>query len=328
MPNSKLLSSISICGRMTLNLHSLNNEGGEGNQVLTRQVTILDSNGNIATVNAISGDMLKHIQSEYFWQIATEYGLPLSSSSKTFNANRIGSALEFIDVLKTKPKDSEKIDKMLEICSLTDVSGVLVTAENNNLPRKSCSEFGWMVAIPEVKGVQSPDLQSFFHVKLVPDSGNVESTDGSNSGQNIFHRPANSGVYAIVANFDIYRVGYNDISRSYSINSEDRKKRVSALLQSIVRTFISLKGAMRNTQNPHVLNFEGIITTSSTSMPSPTVSPISESYIETIEKTTKSLNGIEPDAIDVFTFKSIDEFTSQMAVLIKREPFELGSKTK
>ncbi len=39
---TKQLSSLSICGRLILNMHSLNNEGGEGNQILTRQVTIVD----------------------------------------------------------------------------------------------------------------------------------------------------------------------------------------------------------------------------------------------------------------------------------------------
>jgi CRISPR-associated protein Cst2 len=32
---TKNISSISISGELTLNMHSLNNEGGEGNQILT-----------------------------------------------------------------------------------------------------------------------------------------------------------------------------------------------------------------------------------------------------------------------------------------------------
>lgn len=42
---TKKIASISVCGEMTLNLHSLNNEGGEGNQIMTRQLTILDKEG-------------------------------------------------------------------------------------------------------------------------------------------------------------------------------------------------------------------------------------------------------------------------------------------
>ena len=60
MDNSskKPVASISISGEITLNLHSLNNEGGEGNQIMTRQLTILDKYGIEHTVNGISGDMV------------------------------------------------------------------------------------------------------------------------------------------------------------------------------------------------------------------------------------------------------------------------------
>ena len=57
----KKIASISISGEMTLNMHSLNNEGGEGNQIMTRQLTIVDKEGREYTVNGISGDMFKHI---------------------------------------------------------------------------------------------------------------------------------------------------------------------------------------------------------------------------------------------------------------------------
>ncbi|MCF6183714.1 MAG: DevR family CRISPR-associated autoregulator, partial [Bacteroidales bacterium] len=42
-------------------MHSLNNEGGEGNQIITRQLTIIGNDGEEHTVSGISGDMFKHI---------------------------------------------------------------------------------------------------------------------------------------------------------------------------------------------------------------------------------------------------------------------------
>ena len=101
---TKLISSLSICGRLTINMHSLNNEGGEGNQILTRQVTIVDKEGNFSTVNAISGDMLKHIQAEHFWTIAVEKGLSLSTACRKFDANRITADDEFIKYFKKSVK--------------------------------------------------------------------------------------------------------------------------------------------------------------------------------------------------------------------------------
>jgi CRISPR-associated protein Cst2 len=64
------IASLSIAARATLNMHSLNNEGGEGNQIQTRMVDIVDHLGNLHNVNAISGDMLKHVLMEHFYQQA------------------------------------------------------------------------------------------------------------------------------------------------------------------------------------------------------------------------------------------------------------------
>ena len=121
------ISSISISGRITLNMHSLNNEGNEGNQVLTRQVTIIDNEGKTATVTAVSGDMLKHILGEHFWKIAKENELALSDTSKVFNANRIISK----DLKGYKNEELKKQDiamnAVIKTCALSDISGAIMT---------------------------------------------------------------------------------------------------------------------------------------------------------------------------------------------------------
>ncbi|MFN2302246.1 MAG: DevR family CRISPR-associated autoregulator, partial [Anaerolineales bacterium] len=48
--------SLSLSAELVLDMHSLNNEGGEGNQIQTRMVNIVDSEGHLKNVNAISGD--------------------------------------------------------------------------------------------------------------------------------------------------------------------------------------------------------------------------------------------------------------------------------
>ena len=95
----KTLGSFSVCGVLDLNLHSLNNEGGEGNQIMTRQVRILSDEGKLVHVNAISGDMFKHIQAEHLVDIAREKGLALCSACHRFDPNRIANAGEFMDWL-------------------------------------------------------------------------------------------------------------------------------------------------------------------------------------------------------------------------------------
>ena len=308
------IGSISINGRITLDMHSLNNEGAEGNQVLTRQVTIIDENGKLATVTAVSGDMMKHIMCEHFWTIAKEENLPLSNTSSLFNANRIIPS----DLPNAQANDHiVTTDEVLKTCSLSDIAGAMITGLGN-FSRKSIAEFGWLVAIPGLN-----ETENYFHAKFVPNAANVE-TDESNIGQNIFHRPANSGIYAFVGNLEILRLGHNDISKKYPIEDNEREKRYKALLKSILYTFIKPNGAMRNTQNPHIVNFEGVITYSTSTCPAPTVSALNSKYKEEIEKITKNLNEIPNNSLTTIPFSSLAEFTEKFKELINTtEPDKL-----
>jgi len=312
------ISSISISGRITLDMHSLNNEGNEGNQVLTRQVTIIDQNGKPATVTAVSGDMMKHIMCEHFWNIAKEEAISLSNTSQVFNANRILSKdLKGIAKEDLKKQDLAT-DAVIRTCALSDIAGAMIT-DIGNFARKSVAEFGWLIAKPDAN-----ETENYFHAKYVPDAAGQE-TDASNKGQNIFHRPANSGIYAFVGNLEIFRLGYNDISKSYPIDDEERKKRYKALLKSILYTFIKPNGAMRNTQNPHIVNFEGVISYSTSTCPAPTVSALNDNYREEIINTTKNLNKITNNAIVTIGFKSLSEFSEEFAELIQNtEPQKLN----
>jgi len=85
------IRSLSLSGRLTLDMHSLNNEGGEGNQIQTRMVDIVDYQGELHNVNAISGDMLKHVLMEHFYQQARAQHVSLCESCQRFNANRINA---------------------------------------------------------------------------------------------------------------------------------------------------------------------------------------------------------------------------------------------
>ena len=156
--------NLSISAQATLNLHSLNNEGGEGNQTQTRIVNIVGHDGRLHSVNAISGDMLKHIQAEHLYRISRERGLPLCAACQLFDANRMSGDPEFDDWVKTeKPTPVQVVDRLLT-CTLDDIEGNLITAGNLSVPRKSVVEFGWAVGIPEIV-----TTDQYFHVKYDPD---------------------------------------------------------------------------------------------------------------------------------------------------------------
>lgn len=315
MSEKKAISSLSISGRIILNMHSLNNEGGEGNQILTRQVTIINKEGKPVTVNAVSGDMLKHIQAEHLYNIAIESNLNLCESCKVFNANRITGDSKFTQSFKKTDPDEKVMDLLLRTCAIDDMEGILVTNNNKNLPRKSVVEFGWLIALPEAS-----KTENFFHVKLVPNAGEEtgeEGEKGANVGQNIFHRPANSGIYALVSNVDACRIGYNDISKVYAIDDTERERRYQALLKSILYAFLKPKGAMRNTQNPHIVNFEGVISYSTSSIPAPTVSALNDDYYKEIEGISANLNEISANSLTVDNFSSLEEFTKKFQQIIE-----------
>ncbi len=307
----QLLYSVSISGRVILDLHSLNNEGSEGNQLNARQVYIVTGDGRNPTpsnVNAISGDMLKHIQTEHFRRLAQIYKLPLSQGAFLGNANRINWDFENESTRKigSDEKDFQLLDRIITTCSLTDVAGTLVTASKKSTPRKSLVEFGWAAGIPEIT-----KTESYLHTKYVADSGmEKKAQDGTNLGQNLFHRPASSGVYALV---------YPD-----KLSEEERAYRARALLESVLYTFLQLDGAHRNTQTPHVVGFEGMITTSSSVVPAPAFSPLHPEYCMHIERIATNLNRLHEGAITLYPFDSPGMFTEAMTNLItSSQPYRL-----
>lgn len=327
--------SVAISGRAILDMHALNNEGSEGNQLNTRQVYIVTGsarNPEPARVNAISGDMLKHIQADHFRRLAQHHGLPLSQGAQIGNANRINWDFENVEGqgVKKEEKDFLLMDRIITACALTDAAGILVTAGNKSTPRKSLVEFGWTVGLPDIT-----KTESYLHTKYVADSGlEKKTTEGSNLGQNLFHRPASSGVYAMVCHVELARVGYNDIAQHYpnGLTDEDRTKRARALLESVLYTFLQMDGAHRNTQAPHMVGFEGVVAVSRGVMPAPAFSGLHQEYRSQIERIAAGLNRLHKPAdstksenvITLHPFDSLGEFTEQMSnIIAEAQPYRL-----
>lgn len=306
----KKLFSISISGLATMNLHSLNNEGGEGNHIQTRMVDIVDKDGRLHPVNAVSGDMFKHIFVEHFHALALQEGLMLCAGCKTVNANRLNADEDFGSTIKDK-SNADIANLIPQSCALDDVAGILVTKGNRSIGRKSVLELGWITGVP---GRVTTD--SFFHVKYDPQGrGKTGSDDGSNTGQAIFHRPASSGQYAVVAHLEAYRIGLNDISQTYAINEAECERRYKAAMKALTFTFLEPNGAMRNTQNPHLTDFTGVITTSTSSVPAPTVSPLNPDFKKQIEDITVNLNRLAENTLELHDFSSLAEFAKKMTDL-------------
>jgi CRISPR-associated protein Cst2 len=340
MSEKKAVYSLSICGRAILDMHSLNNEGGEGNQIATRMVNVVyrdraSGEYKLATVNAVSGDMFKHIQAEHLYLLARSSKLPLCAGCQKFSASRILDDAKFMGDRSQKrgkevDNDSQVIDKLLTTCALDDMEhphaqregrplegrSLIAKEGSRSIPRKSVAEFGWVVGVPDYT-----TTESYFHVRYAAERG--ERSEEAQQ-QAIFHRPASSGVYAIVANFEIARIGFNDISQQYPVSDEEREKRYLAFMESILYTFVEPNGAMRGTQNPHIVEFEGVVTVSNQVMPAPALSPLDESYRQEVEKVAGALNGLKPGAVTVHRFDSMGQFAEVMKEITQRtRPYKL-----
>ncbi len=306
--------SLSISGRAILDMHSLNNEGGEGNQITTRMVTIVhkpDGKPTLTTVNAISGDMFKHIQAEHLYRIG-KGNLKLCAGCEKFSASRVLDDAEFMK--KLPDGNAEVIDALINHCALDDLEGNLIAKQPRSIPRKSVAEFSWVVGLPEVTRTES-----YFHVRYATEHGNTESQQ-----QAIFHRPASSGVYAVGASFEMARIGYNDITQKYAVEEDERTKRYKAFLESILYTFVEPNGAMRGTQNPHILGFEGVVTVSTQVVPAPLLSALEDGYREEIKRVVAALNAIHKDAVTVHEFDTMGAFAEIMQKLIAESvPFTM-----
>ncbi len=298
--------SISISGLLSLQLHALNNEGNEGNQSLTRRFYIVEKGDpEPKLVNGISGDMLKHIQAEHLHRIAIEEKLNLSEGGKQFNPDRIGYDIDkSIPIFTEKDTDlTAKTAKVLQLCSISDLEGFMVTEKKGQtLKRESVIEFGAVVGLPTfVK------TQSYFHAKYGTDNPTPYNTQIS------------SGLYATVLNIEAFRIGYNPHNFSYAIDTGERKKRLDALLKSVLYTYLQPNGAKRNTNLPHPDHFEGVITVTTRRCPAPMISPLQESYqrqIDSIAKTLDKLNG--EGTVLTFEFDSMAKFAEQIQNLIEQ----------
>ena len=134
----------------------------------------------------------------------------------------------------------------------------------------------------------------------------------------------NSGLYATVLNIEAFRIGYNPHNFQYSINASERKKRLDALLKSVLYTYLQPNGAKRNTNLPHIDDFQGIITVSTRRCPAPMLSPLNDSYRDEIDSLKDTLNGVNgAGTIQSYRFDSLAEFGDRIANLLTlAQPWE------
>ena len=319
---SRSVASVSIAARAVINMHSLNNEGREGNITQTRKASII-ADGRLSPVNVISGDTFKHSQVQHLFELAREQQLPLCEGCQHLDANRINADQKWIEEMPAV--NAHVVSSLLGHCVIDDLAGNLITTGGRSLPRKGIVEFGWVIGIPPL--VQTKD---YFHIKFAlndqtrnDSQEHPSEANGANLGQMIFHRPASCGVYALVCHLELARIGYNELIQEYAIDQKQRAVRAAVALQSVLHTFLETKGAMRSTQLPHLVSLEGVISASrSGAIPAPFIAPEAGGheqptfYREQIHSIAKALNGKAGEVVTCEDFETVADFAQCMRTLI------------
>lgn len=326
------IMSLSLACRVVMDMHALNNEGNESNRLMTRQVGIVtsttDENGvpgySRHIVNAISGDMNKHIFADAFRDVALDRNLPVCPSCKALDPARMMGDTEFQEYIKGKPPVDEVINRLLT-CAVDDVCGIMITGEGTSVKRKSAIEFGWTVGLPEIT-----EVQEFIHARHAitrltrahvgdgADPDAVAEERQRNIGQMVFNRPASSGVYAFVAHLEVAAIGFNDALQTYPAHVTDRAERFRAALMALAQSVLHPKGALTSTQLPHVVDVEGFITVSSSAAAAPLISPLADNFIERAGEVSGLINRLYGEnAVYLLPFAGQEGLLSQIADVIE-----------
>ncbi len=177
---------------------------------------------------------------------------------------------------------------------------------------------GWCARPEDGAGEPLTTTEQYFHVKYAPEGRGAAAGDDTVAGkQAIFHRPASSGVYELIVNLDLYRIGLNDITRQYVVEAAGRRERARAVIQALAATLLKPGGAQRNTQNPHIVACEGVVAVASTSLPAPTVSSLNDGYRQQIAESAAVLNQIRAGAVVVQTFDTLPDGIRVLADVAK-----------
>jgi len=343
---------LAIVGRITWDLHSLNNEGSIGN--VTEPRTVMLANGEKS--DGVSGEMLKHAHVQALWQIG-QGSLPLCSNCQKLEPNKANKS----EGLGDKMPEAEAMATAISRCALCDLHGFLV--EKPTINRSSCLEFGWAVGVPEnwhrdlhlharhavgERGKPSKDSKAAkpddtahasAQTALLPgmeggaadaqgsatESDTAPTASGAAAGtsQMVYNRPTRSGVYAVVTVFSPWRIGLEHLHYTYPIDEPERLKRYQAAMRAYQAVFWRTDGAMTTTRLPHVEGFEGNVVVSRTNLPVPVVSSLNGEYDRELCSLVETIG----DGLENHRFANMAEFVKLMSDLSKDGvPYTLGKE--
>ncbi|SEW09351.1 type I-A CRISPR-associated protein Cas7/Csa2 [Thermococcus thioreducens] len=241
---------VRISGRVRLNAHSLNAQGGGGSnyvEVTKAKVTVkTDSGWAIVEVPAITGNMVKHWHFagfvDYFRK--TPFKDNLTERALRYNGTRFGQG-----ETRARKADGTEVELRNEgdiIANLADADVHGFLAPNTGVRRVSLVKTSFIVPTEDfIRAVEGERLISAVkHNRVdVNENGAIGSRD--DTAQMIFSREYTTGVYGFSVVLDLGLVGVpqSNTAGGSVINDKEREARIESALKALIPMLSGYLGA-------------------------------------------------------------------------------------
>ncbi|MEO0211843.1 MAG: DevR family CRISPR-associated autoregulator [candidate division WOR-3 bacterium] len=267
------MKAFAISAKLKINVHDLNNELSAGNVSDIRQIDMIDLHGNVITVPAVSGRMLKH------WHY-THYRTQIPED-KLCEACKVGEPLRpaFVrtekgELSQVKPKGMDDIKKIIKECAVCDLHGYLIATkekgaeEGTSTRRTSRAMFSWLLPVLDAPSAS----RQVIHTR-------VTAAATEDTSQMIFNKSYASADYAFVSYLDASKVGVMEDINEMLLENNEVKERVKAAILAYLHMLSGKTGASLSHALPHVDVLSVLVAYSKEGQFPVPVSPIYPDYI-------------------------------------------------
>ena len=292
--------------RVILNVHSLNTEGAVGNyNPLVKVYVIRRTEGgfDLAEVNAISGNMLKHWHAKHVAELAKTVNEKLCEDCRrgVFYRTR----------LETKATSEEN---MIKECVLDDLHGFLCA--RTTVRRESLIKVSFAIPVEE----HSYEVVPVTHNRVVIDEKGKIAKEGMMPFKNEYA----SGVYAFAISMELKYVGIPLANPIKPVIEEEsiRQRRILAV-QALANMLLGETGAKLSRALPISKPIEAFIVVSEKPIPAPVHAYYTDYAIESLKMyeglVDGGLLGKEDFEIHLYPKTLAEEFVSEKITVKRHE---------
>ncbi len=328
---------VRISGRLRLNAHSLNAQGGGGTnyiEITKTKVTVKTDNGwAVVEVPAITGNMLKHWHFVGFVDCfrTTPYGANLTERALRYNGTRFGqgeTTAKKADGSEIELKNEEEIIKNL---ADADVHGFL--APKTGVRRVSLVKTSFILPTEDfIKEVEGERLITAVKHNRVDVNERGAISSGNDTAQMLFSREYATGLYGFSIVLDLGLVGIpqsapvkadrKEFKPNLVIDPNDRKARIESALKALLPILSGYIGANLARSFPAFKLEEFIAISSEEPIPA-LVHGFYEDYVEASKSIIKNAEklgfevktftyGVKLDGIEATEVSSVEELVAKL----------------